>query len=357
MPNRHAIVLLAVALALAFVAAMPASAKAATFTPLPGADTTDGFVYTLLRDGDRVYIGGSFRHVGSLERPGLAALDASTGKVVPEFAPALRPPASVDEGVRALILSGPRLYVGGKFVHTGTGLRNLIALHTDASPFPEFRPQPTGTVRTLGVTTKRLYVGGDIVSIGGKVRRGVASLLKGSGTADARFAPAPTRAGGLSPAVFDLGLGASRLFVGGAFASIGGRTGRDLAALSPATGRASRMWTPAVRGSTFALTVSRMYLSWGGSRPTHVSALRLNDGRVDSAFRRFDTDSDEDLPSGMQVASGLLYLGLGAEVRVLSALSGAPDATLASVGGVNAFATPPDRLFVGVPPGAFAVSP
>ncbi|MCA1844958.1 MAG: hypothetical protein LC792_17545, partial [Actinobacteria bacterium] len=77
-------------------------------------------------DGRRLYLGGTFRRVGSTAQARLAAVDVATGAVDPAF----RPP-SPSAYVRALALSGDKLFVGGAFVAVGTEPRSqLVAVDT-----------------------------------------------------------------------------------------------------------------------------------------------------------------------------------------------------------------------------------
>ena len=72
-------------------------------------------------DGKRLYLGGTFRRVGSVAQARLAAVDVATGAVDPTF----RPP-SPSAYVRALALAGDKLFVGGAFVAVGTEPRSQL---------------------------------------------------------------------------------------------------------------------------------------------------------------------------------------------------------------------------------------
>jgi trimeric autotransporter adhesin len=95
----------------------------------------NGRVWDILRVGDRIYLAGSFTQVTNTDgqtfvRNNLAAIDANTGKVVPDWDPnATRPASPSTSSVRAMALSsdGSRLFVGGTFANVGGLNRNRLA--------------------------------------------------------------------------------------------------------------------------------------------------------------------------------------------------------------------------------------
>ncbi|MDQ3945779.1 MAG: PQQ-binding-like beta-propeller repeat protein [Actinomycetota bacterium] len=166
---------------------------------------TDGPVRALALSGDgsRLFLGGDFGAVDGIPRPVVALVDASTGAVDPGFVPA------VPNGpVRALALSpdGHRLYIGGAFdsVATPDGPvprpAHVAALDAATGALvPEWSPPPdrggaftgqTGrptdgvvaVVNTLTVSADgdRVYAGGTFVDLGG--RSGLVSLSAADGT-------------------------------------------------------------------------------------------------------------------------------------------------------------------------------
>ena len=85
----------------------------------------NGRVWDILRVGDRIYLGGSFTQLTNTDgttvaRNNLAAIDANTGKVDPDWNPNVtRPSSSSTSSVRTMALSsdGSRLFVGGTFTN------------------------------------------------------------------------------------------------------------------------------------------------------------------------------------------------------------------------------------------------
>ena len=168
---------------------------------------TDGPVRALAvaQDGSRLYLGGDFGAVAGAPRPSVALIDPATGAVDPTFVPAIP-----NGPVRALALSpdGRRLYIGGAFdsVATPNGPvprpAHLAALDAATGALvPEWSPPPdrggayTGQTgrRTQGVVAvvnalaassdgARVYAGGTFIDMGG--RSGLIALTATDGTLD-----------------------------------------------------------------------------------------------------------------------------------------------------------------------------
>jgi hypothetical protein len=156
-----------------------------TWNPSP-----DDVVYAIdaASDGAIIFLGGKFLNVGTAPRSRLAAVNATTGAVLSRTSW----PTGVNSTVRALRVSGNRLYVGGAFTKaTGFEAGRLIALDaSNGAVQTGFLPQPSGTVRALAVSPdgSKVYAGGEYTSIGGAARPGAAELLATTGAATS-FAP------------------------------------------------------------------------------------------------------------------------------------------------------------------------
>ncbi len=150
----------------------------------------DDLVYAIdtSADGAIVFLGGKFLNLGTAARSKLAAVNATTGAVLSRTSW----PTGVNGNVRAIEVSGSRLYVGGVFTRAGgidTG--RLVALNAaNGAIDTAFLPQPNGTVRALLVSPDgtKVYATGEYNTIAGVSRPGAAELVATTGAATA-FAP------------------------------------------------------------------------------------------------------------------------------------------------------------------------
>lgn len=265
---------------------------------------TDGPVYALALDGDRLYLGGDFTRVGGVPHERVAVVDAARGLPLPfqgssssrvtelALAPAAGaaparlyvgalagPLQGLDAatgaalpgfdagpvtGVRALTAGGGRVYVGGAGVTALDG--------ATGRPAAGFAPRPTGggTVQALLLDGDRLLAGGDF---GGAYGAGVSlvALDPRTGATDPAFRPrigpdqlradvaysGPGRPDTeLDSGVFDLARIGGDLWVGGRFTSVGTTRTQDLAVLDAATGALRPRALPYLGGQVNALAVA-----------------------------------------------------------------------------------------------------
>jgi WD40 repeat protein len=151
----------------------------------------DDVVYAIdtSADGAIVFLGGRFLNLGTAARSKLAAVNATTGAVLSRASW----PTGLNGNVRAMEVSGTRLYVGGAFTRAaGLDTGRLVALNAaNGAVDTAFAPRPSGTVRALLVSPDgtKVYAGGEYTTIGGASRPGAAELLATPGAATS-FAPA-----------------------------------------------------------------------------------------------------------------------------------------------------------------------
>lgn len=159
---------------------------------------TDGIVYAVAAsaDGGTVYLGGSFSQVNGVPRANLAAVDAVTGSVLPDWQ------ADTNGAVRALDVYGDVLYVGGQFnVLDGEQKGRLVSLDANGELKPGFFPRPNWTIRDISVSSdgSKIYAVGGFTAIGGVPRTNGAAELT---TNDGRTTPFdPSVGGGVALAV------------------------------------------------------------------------------------------------------------------------------------------------------------
>ncbi len=196
-----------------------------TINPTPD-DTwvTNGVVYSVIRSGDYVYVGGKFTRARSTTAAGapsfkatnVARFRADTGVGDPTWTPDVTGADMTQTQVYALAAAGGKIWIGGKFdAVDGVARRNLAA---------------------VGAATGAVDPGVDPV-VGTETDKGVRALLASpSGT---------------------------KVYLGGYFASIDGAFRRYLGALDAATGNLDSGWKPRV--SNFVHSLSSSCASDGGA--------------------------------------------------------------------------------------------
>jgi hypothetical protein len=240
---------------------------------------------------------GDFASVDGKPRNGGAAVDADSGEVDPDWAPKLgivtdaiaatpqhvvvatgahvdaydlstgaqdpgfrlsAPPGGEDNGVRRLVVSGDRLYVGGRFTEVnGVPRRSLVRVDARTGQLDRgWRPPPLetykcrtcgGPVDDLAVTPSTVYAVGDFYRAGrARTRGGLAAFrTAGSGPVVGSFrAQRPGRTfDGIPGGTYGTAaLVGSRLFTGGDF---GGEPLHGFATLDARTGAVVPSWHPA----------------------------------------------------------------------------------------------------------------
>ncbi len=239
MAKSRQVYLLAVVLMVGMLLAFSGVAWAATLSntsdPVP---QTNGRVNTIAVSGGKVYIGGSFTEVitqggVAVARSRLAAINANTGELT-DWAPQVNRPVS------ALAVNGGRVYAGGLFTRADGERHNYVAL-IDAASGEVDHTFDAGTdlpVRALAASGGFLYLGGEFGTVNGEVRSRLARVDGITGELNSNWTPAadgPVRTLELSP-------DSSRLYAGGEFTTISGKTRRNLAALVASTGDLDTSW-------------------------------------------------------------------------------------------------------------------
>ena len=257
----------------------------------------DGPVHAIVVSGDgtQLYVGGDFGHIGGQPFAKLARIDVATGAVDPTFHPGLR------GGVRALALAGDRLYVGGVFNSVigpaGSEARpKLAALDATTGALLPWTPpaigpgrysghngtptpSPTGgDVLALAVPADRslVYAAGNFMDFGGLAGLAVFDASTG------RPAPAQWKTG---RPIFDLAVSPADGET--VFASAGG-SGGQVYAFRPDQPK-SPVWSTWVDGdapgvAASATTVFLMghydYAGPGDALRHHLAAFDAGDGAV-----------------------------------------------------------------------------
>jgi hypothetical protein len=326
------------------------------------ADIADyfGTVNALAVDDGRVYVGGDVAKIGGVRRPGLAAVDGSSGAVL-RWNPQ---PSSPDYStVVSLAVTRSVVYIGGGFTKVGGQPRRDFAAVDASSGRPlALRADADGIVRSLALTADRVYIGGDFTHLAGRARMGLAALALRSGTLLA-WNPAPvgavatiepTHGGalvggyftGMSPqstpglaavdrngkpvpgwrvpvdgSVASLALSGDTLYLGGDFHHVDGIPREGLAAVSTTTGHVLG-WDPRVGKHNYGVTciapdgdvvyVGGDFYSIGGVPKQAVAALDAATGAVTDwrPMLRVAHNYDHSATvNAIAVADGTVYVG------------------------------------------------
>lgn len=240
-------------------------------------------VRAIVVNGGTVYVGGSFTTVGGQARANLAALYAANGQ-----ATAWNPGASgASNLVTALLFRSGVLYVGGSFSTLGGATRGgLGAVDVSLGTATAWTPSVVGTVYVLASSGSTLYVGGSFNSAGGQPRTALASYDFTSGQLNA-WSPAFAHAL-VTPSVGALAVLGTTVYAGGVFSSAGGQPRSGAVALDATTGLATA-WNPSAQGGqypsvqTLAIRDTLVYAGGtfttiGGSARGYVAALGLASG-------------------------------------------------------------------------------
>ncbi len=194
----------------------------------------NGIVKALLVNGTIVYVGGEFMVIGGQPRDRIAALDATVNTNNATFwNPTILTGASGPGNVNALAISGTTVYAGGDFSFAGGQLRrNLVALDAtvNTNNALAWDPDPNAPVNALMVDGPVLYAGGFFNQIGGATRGGMAALDRNVNTNNA-MAWDPNGTSGANA----FARSGSTLFAGGYFGSIGETSRNYLMAIADAT--------------------------------------------------------------------------------------------------------------------------
>lgn len=274
-------------------------AAAADYSPKPAGTWTPtaGRVYSVVRVGDTILLGGTFTSLRSPDRSttqsraGLAALSATTGALLP-WNPGTSVTSTSGHEVRALATSsdGATVYVGGTFTSlagqptTGFG---AVSASTGAA-VPGFKTTlEGGGVQALVRNGSSLVLGGSFTRINGIYQSRLAAVDVASGARISTFkASASSRVSTL-----ELSADRSSLLVGGTFRSLSGVARDYLGSVSASTGAATS-WAPPA-----ACLVD--------TNPCHVFDVVTDGGRVYAAVggpggqvRAYDAASGRSLWDG-----------------------------------------------------------
>ncbi len=246
---------------------------------LPSWDAAAGAeVLGLAVDGTRVGVAGYFTTYHATPARGLAGFDVTSGA-------ALTLPA-VYGAVRAVAASPTTLYVGG-FIYAigGVPVSHLGAIDLATRTVLPYVPFNTVAppVNSLLLAGGALYVTGDFTTVNGVPRDRLAAFDPVTGALLAFQAPS---FGGTSTAPYVMAAAGGRVWVGGAFTSVGGQARNGLAALNATTGALDPLDLSPDGPATMAVDGNTLYLN--GAFQTLAGQARRGLARVDAQTGALD---------------------------------------------------------------------
>ncbi len=265
---RRSLQLAACSVLLGFMVAAPASAQVRR-DPRQ-AWVFDDAVDESRREGNRLFVGGSFRTASPQVNGSRGFAELTVNSATPT-----RPFPRLSDG-RLLALAddgGGGWFAGGTFTAVEGAARPFLAHYAASGALDGFVPSPNGPVRALLRVGSTLYVAGDFTSIAGAPRGRAAAFTLGTG---ALTAWDPQVADG---SVHALATDGSRIFLGGDFTSVRGAGRTDLAAVDGSTGVPDG-FSAATDGTVRALLAVGGRLMVGGSFNSLAAAGRANFGAV-----------------------------------------------------------------------------
>ena len=249
-------------------------------------------------------------------------------------------------------------YIAGDFTKVGSSFRLRLArvLYTGkvASWDPQVEPAQVNAL-ALSPDGKRLFVGGAFTTVGGTSRNRLAAVDTTTGTVDPNWNP---NAGGT---VNTLAVSGGKVYAGGAFTSIGGATRNRLAAVDATTGTVDPNWNPNAGGTVNTLAVSGgkvyaggTFTTVGGTSRNRLAAVDATSGAVDSSWNPNAGGTINTLAvSGGKVYAGGAFTTVGGTSRnrlaAVDATSGALDSSWnPNAGGtINTLAVSGGKVYAG----------
>lgn len=284
------------------VLAAPAPSHAAVgSTPSTSFPGFNGTVYTVASRGNTIYVGGRFSSVtdsaGAHSRHGAAAINATTGKVLP-WNP------NVKGTVYRIAPSKSGVFLGGKFKKVrGVKHKNVakVTLGGAGKADKKFKIVANYPVRAIAVGKTKVYFGGDFTKFAGKSRTRLAAVASKAPYKLLKWGP-EAQIGG----VRDLSLKGASLYVAGEFRQFDDLASyQRIAKVNAKSGKLVKDFNPKIKDIVLDIAVSgsTVYAGLGGPRGGQLWAVSTSDGSQ-TFQRRLDGDVQSVLVNGGEIYAG-----------------------------------------------------
>lgn len=247
-----------------------------------------GIVYDIDVDGSVVYLGGRFHQVNGVGQFAAAALDITTGELLP-WNPGMSSGYSILATVKAI---DDEVFIGGAFSITGSPAQGLAA--TDAATGAvTWAPAIDNGVSAVEVSGDRLYVGGLFTMVNGQPRASAAAFSLATRQL-LSWAPQAKGTEGRSTVVQAIRPAGSKVYIGGHFTTVGGEPRAHIAAVDAVTGVPTDWASNATRSSSEE--VSAIAIDGNGRVIVAGDFLILGATGGYGALTAFDTETGKPVP-------------------------------------------------------------
>ncbi|MCB0842185.1 MAG: T9SS type A sorting domain-containing protein [Bacteroidetes bacterium] len=187
-------------------------------------------VNNMALDGNILYVGGTFTTISGQARNRLAAIDITTGSILP-WNP------DPNSTIQSLIVAGNNVYLGGFFSQIGNQPRNYLASVDKITGTPtSWDPNVNGIVNVLTYHNGYIYAGGGFTQVGGQSCNRLAAIDTTTGNPTA-WNP------GLTGTAVSILIEGNSLYVAGLFSGAGGQSRGNIAEFDLLTGNLTA-WNP-----------------------------------------------------------------------------------------------------------------
>jgi hypothetical protein len=253
------------------------------FHPLLG-----GQVNALALDQSTLYLAGAFQDIGGQVRYHAAALDSTSGALLP-WAPLAHAFSDSSQRIQRILISGQTAFLAG-YYNTSSAIprRNLAAVDAiSGALITDFNPDPNDSVFDLVLSGTTLYAGGNFTQIRSVPRSRLADLDVVTG------APGPLNFN-IDGTVFALDMSGTTLYFGGAFTTVAGSS-RGCGAALNTSALTLLSWNPrAVVPDNTSILINDIVVATG--RVYVAGSFRSIGGQRQLAIGRVDPTSGDALP-------------------------------------------------------------